>query len=477
MARSDADEIGGGRGEGATRSRDQPELQQEDDGSGSLEHVDQKGYRPHETPFQAIGVEGQGIKRGLKDKTTSLLYKARPRLLPTDLHKIVTTTAKTPYFSTASLLQCAPAEDMQLLRHIRQVNREAEASKSWQSCLAGVKGTRLLVRDRTTEELAWFLSLGTTGGSTLLVLPVVEKRHMGRKFYTLPSKIEKYTFMPVLDWNEIDALDCQVISPLGVRCLVGDWLQEMGIFALFPSSGEPTTLLKAATLRGFWGMPKTGLGSVARRLGLAVPNNSAALDILEIIVRHVFPEGDDDIMLGILRARVDNDDEGQEHLKEECVLEQLEKKDLDRLEKDEDKAEERTESKKRIRKIIDRQTKARTQVAAAQASGSSKKQPRKKAKTSDGNNVDGKLRKYPDRLELPARLTGENLRTLLPQGCSITRDIWSQAWRLQAFGRNSSKAWHTYTPEGAAEILIRSAWQRAIDLGYEQTCPFKDLNF
>ena len=107
---------------------------------------------------------------------------------------------------------------------------------------------------------------------------------------------------------------------------------------------------------------------------------------LERIVTHVFPDRQgDDIMLGISRARVDNDDEGQGHLKEECVLEQLEKKDLDRLEKDEDKDEERVESKKRIRKIIERQTEARVQVAAAQASRPRKKQPRKKAKSSDGN--------------------------------------------------------------------------------------------
>ena len=45
-----------------------------------------KGIDHTKHRFRPLAWKDRVIKRGLKDKTTSLLYKARPRLLPTDLH-------------------------------------------------------------------------------------------------------------------------------------------------------------------------------------------------------------------------------------------------------------------------------------------------------------------------------------------------------------------------------------------------------
>jgi hypothetical protein len=440
-----------------------------------------KGIDHTKHRYTPLRWRNQVIKRGIKDKRTPHLYMARPKLMHKDMHKIVTATQKSPYFTTSPMLQSAPAEDRHLLQFVKRNDREAEALNCWQSCLAGIKGTRLLVRSRRLAFSPWFLSLGTVGGSALLVLPVQEKKFMDRTFFSLADKIKDYDFMPVLNWNEVEAWPCTVKSPLGVKCLTEKWLRGVGPIALFPSTGGPITLLQAAVLNAFWGMPKTGLTRVARALAVAVPKGASALDILECILEHVFPGHNDDLKLDVLRARVDREEEGQEHLSEECVVENLDRQDLERAGDEDVAKEERTEGKKKIRKIVEKRTevaKVATAAAAKAKAAAAGKKPKKLKKGEEPVvvlDVEVKLRKYPDKLELPAHLTGENLRALLPEGCTISQDIWSQAWRLQCFGRNFARAWHTYTPEGAAEILIKLAWDRAVDLGFEETCPFKDL--
>ena len=434
--------------------------------------IDHKKHR-----FQPIRWRQQVIKRGLKDQRSPQIYKAMPKLLHRDMHRIVNQQVKAPYFTTTPLLQTAPVEDAQLLRHVRRLDREAEAPNCWQSCLAGIKGTRLMIRSRDVHHNAWFLSLGTAGGSALLVLPMEEKRHMGRSFFSISKTLKRYDFFPVLDWTDVDAWTCTAKSPLGVRTLTGRWLRDVGPVVFMPTSDNPTSLLKAATMTGFSVMPKTGLARVARELGLPVVRDAGVLDILMSIVDHVFPGHTDDVALDVLRARVDLQDEAADLLKEECVVDQLEKQEVERLEKEaHDADDERAEGKKRIRKIIEERIAKKGALVVASGSGSGtgkRKADARKGKAAPAS--DAKARKYPARMALPKALSGEVLRAFLPDSCRISQDIWSQAWRLQCYGRNFARAWHLYTPAGAAELLIKLAWERAMSLGFEMRCPFSEF--
>ena len=70
----------------------------------------------------------------------------------------------------------------------------------------------------------------------------------------------------------------------------------------------------------------------------------------------------------------------------------------------------------------------------------------------------------------------EEMNALLPSTCKFSIDKSDHYWRMSAFGTRYGRSWQLHGVHNAAEELLRLAWRRAIDEGYEKECPFAELN-
>ena len=86
-----------------------------------------------------------------------------------------------------------------------------------------------------------------------------------------------------------------------------------------------------------------------------------------------------------------------------------------------------------------------------------------------------KIRLYPPKIELPDHVTLEDIKAFMPKGCKVNHCRTESAWRLNAYGQEYSRAFAKWPPEGAGVDIIKIAWTRALELGFQTESPFDNF--
>ena len=83
-----------------------------------------------------------------------------------------------------------------------------------------------------------------------------------------------------------------------------------------------------------------------------------------------------------------------------------------------------------------------------------------------------KPRKYPPSLKLDDDFDIKDIEELLPAGARIAADRLDQSWRLSAYGTRTTRSWGLYGQREAALLLVKIAWDLALETGHEVDCPW-----
>ena len=144
------------------------------------------------------------VPRGMKDRPVAGLFRPQKHRIPKEFKEVVSFANKAPYFSTAPLLQPAPAEDAALMRHCQEHDCWRQGPNSWLGSLA-LATDGLLIRHPLCHDGRWCLSLGSVLGTALSVLPLEEVRVKRVTMYKI-AKFEGHCFTPVLELDTVEAM-------------------------------------------------------------------------------------------------------------------------------------------------------------------------------------------------------------------------------------------------------------------------------
>ena len=353
--------------------------------------------------------------------------------------------------------------------------RVDEAPKCWWSLLA--RDRHLMIRHPKVMGNKWHLSLGIIGGSCIEGLPLVAKNISGHVVF-VPEKLKAIVFIPILDPSEFQARVIEWRSPLHVRVLTGKWFSQP--YFAFPVC-EVGSLLDIAADHAFWDIPLTGLRQFAKEL--EVDFKSAKDDLCKMVILLGQAVKKTPLThsqkIALCRMRAPLEDIAYEILTSaevEGILSEDDKKEL----------EENTKVKKsslakevalNIKALVADKALHEHEPEPAAASASSGQSSSAHPKPPLALPKAKKLRIYPPKIEVDESVTSEFLESFLPPNCRVFRDNNDQNWRMTGPWKGCpARSWKLYGFSGAAKLLIRMAWERAIDLGYETTCPFDELD-
>ena len=221
------------------------------------------GVRHRYSPLQWWNTN---VKRKLLQKPPKGLYQWSKSKAPTSFRKAVVTTKAAGYPSYAPLAQGAPIEDYALLSQLDAKGELNLALASWLCALAGIKGSSMMVRNRTVEDNKWFLSLGTMSGSTVLALPVFGHMVGDACAYRVGTP-EEHCMLEMTKVHQWEAASFTFKSSLWLRLKSGMWWT--GASAPIIRTSEPEALPRHCVRRGMFRMPLTGLRKYAKHVGCA----------------------------------------------------------------------------------------------------------------------------------------------------------------------------------------------------------------
>lgn len=409
---------------------------------------------------------------GLKHQSVARLFKTLPKLLPKAWHAIVSNKDKAPYPTVAAVLSVITVEERELCNYCVKNHCLDMAQDCWQSSVIGGAARKLLLSHPNVEGGKWFVSLGTGGGKMAAGLPLTLVRHQGKDFF-VPEKMQKFHWLPILDWTEWKCLPYAFKAPLGIKCSTKRWLQHEFCVVIAPDRApeDADNLITVAAKHAFWDMPKTALRAVAQHVGAIYDKTSEVPDLIVAIANAVLDNPTDEQLINILRLRVRVDDEALEMLGQECAQEMLDKDEKDDVEKGKTKASEKVSVTAKIKKLIENIEKN----APPPAKGKGRGKGSKGARGGGAAAAKKKARKYPPKVEGAELVSAEDINELMPAACHVRPDTCDQSWILTYYGARKSKAWSLYSKEGAGHLLLQIAWEKAIELGFETHCPIEGI--
>lgn len=355
-------------------------------------------------------------------------------------------------------------KDRALIRFCVENDCLDKAKDCWFTCLA--QNGKLLLSNPSFQVGKWFIGCDTSSGSCVLGIPVEEVAFNGATFYSL-SAISDFAYLPILQPTVWQAMTFTWKAPLSMRLEFGEWPPANGPY--IKPTIAPTDLLSVCARNAFWRTPKTGLTQLAKKLGFHLDSAATVPEMVLDLAEQVLGELSDADKLEILRCRLPAHDECKEFLMTEEAKELLgddEAKQVEKMKESETKGEpvheEFKKATKRLAlKIKEFQAKQRKGGGAA---GSRTSRPPAK-----------RQRRYPPALDFKSGLTVEYLNTFVPDGSRVGVDHLDRNWRLSAFGGRHARAWGLYGDAESAKILIRLAWELAVNLGHETECPFREI--
>ena len=183
----------------------------------------------------------------------------------------------------------------------------------------------------------------------------------------------------------------------------------------------------------------------------------------------------------ILRHRIQDESEAKALLECESTEELLDAKDYHDLQADEAKESEQQQAlKSRLRKSARRKAELDAEAAAActrAVKGKISKGKGKKTKpdaAAVGESQAKKPKKYPAKLKL-TKCTVEDLNMVLPDVARITLEGRTFRLTLSPTGKQFTRDIAFHGEEHAAKLLLKKAWQWAVDNAHETACPFAEL--
>eukprot|EP00971_Amphidinium_carterae_P335021 6470662-Amphidinium_carterae.1 len=411
--------------------------------------------------FERVPWEEAVVPRGLAQRSVASLFRVRPQTVPEMCRKIVSQSRGSAFYSSSPLRTASvPREDIELLKALSIDEKVDMAPHSWWSIL--LRSKRLLVKHPTYTKNKWVLSMGCVGGSCGMGLPVQAKIIKSEHVYVL-SSLQDFVWLPVVDPESWTSMTVQWKSPLYIKIWCGRWAKS-GVM-LWPTS-EAGSMLKVAAENAFWDIPKSGLTKIAGELGIPLANGRAFAQVLFDLVAGVLKRDlDEDTKLQLLRLRMPESNPAEELLQAagEDIIDEKSKAELKKQAQSESGDPELSSVMKSMASAAARRGEGEA-VAGASSSASS------------GAQASKRKRRYPPTLKVPETDIPQACAELLPSSCKIYADAIDMGWRLEAYGKRFSRSWRLYGKVRAAELLIALAWERAVKLGHESSCPFPALN-
>ena len=420
--------------------------------------------------FRAVPWSAQEITRGAKDRSTAGLFSPNAKSTPASFRDIVSAKSSPPYTSLSPSMSIAPSEDRALHKHLKQTDAMHAGKNSWLSVLG--RGKRQLLSHPTMFDGRWFISCGTAGGSCCLGVPVEEVLGSDKAFLRV-AQVDAIYFLPIYNLYTWKSMMFTWRSPLGARVRCGSWLAT-GL-VLHPLAA-PAPLVEMAAREAFFDIPKSGLLRIGAFLEADLDSKGTLATILVGLCVFVLGALTEQEKLVILRKRLTRNDDMTAFLQSEEAKDLLEKSDVHKLEKEaaEEAAEEDPMASGGSIKHAIKALAAEMRLAPG---GRGKGGPRARGRGRDSGargSADGakKPRKYPPSLKLDDDFDIKDIEELLPAGARIAADRLDQSWRLSAYGTRTTRSWGLYGQREAALLLVKIAWDLALETGHEVDCPW-----
>eukprot|EP00971_Amphidinium_carterae_P104666 2072775-Amphidinium_carterae.2 len=406
--------------------------------------------------FSPLPHAGQIIPRALAPLTAGGAFARAKAKVPDTWSKVVSTKAQASWYSPSPLMSLASCEDMAVVSACKAAGQPELASKCWLSILA--TPYRVIVSKGDFTEA--YLVGKTFAGSAVLALPVT-RVHVNQHTVFVLEPVRGIHWISILGVESWKAQGFSWVSPLQLRLLTGKWLE--GRLCVMLAKGPAESLVKHCAREGFYDMPKSALSAIAKEVGCDMKAGAHLPEMLLALCSFLLPSLTDEDKLGILRKRMPAmGDLEQLLLDNEEAQELLEEKDLQSLSK---RAEERKSTVMEFKVL-----------AASLAEKVASKGSKSRGAASSSSRPSKRARVYPSQVRFSKELTVSELNGFLPVGCSFGVDRLDQSWRLNCYGQRFSRAWTCWGEVESAKQLIVLAWNRAIELSYESSCPFTNID-
>ena len=296
-----------------------------------------------------------------------------------------------------------------------------------------------------------------------MVLSVKVQKRSAQLLFAF-EEVKEIEYLPIVNPEGWEACIVEFRSPLWGRLQFGGWLQLSGVFMLAATPVQ--SLLKTAAEQGFWQIPKTGLNAITKELHAELPESTSFVDVLFNLVGGTLQkELTYDNKLRILRLRMPEANPVSRiaaEIQKEDGQDMVDEGDMTDMTKADCNREALTDAEvgAAIREIA---ISKHSEPAASGQASSSSSTPAKKP------------RKWPSKIVLEDKQIKEQSNSYLPSGMKLCADAIDRSWRLECCGKRYSRAWRMYGQKQAALMLIKQAWETALQLGFESKCPFAEL--
>ena len=357
-------------------------------------------------------------------------------------------------------------EDLELVKWCKAQGCLDMAEKAWLSVLA-VPGKMVLRHPRVHDGMM-FLAGHTFVGSCLQGLPLKAVELGGQTFWAL-EPMRQVFWLPIVGWEEWKCSTCSWLCPLAVLQKAKQWCHSHPL--LLERSSEERNLLQTSAANAFWEIPKTGLLSIARATSIHVESGKSLAEVMLALVEGVLGPQSDAEKLRLLRLRLPKKTDLMDWMEDAAAEENLEPEDAKELHHmKQNISNQEGELRPMVRELAE---KVRSQASASGTSASSLS--RAKGSAGSAASRGKKARRYPPTIKLDESTSLQDLNGLLPPGCKFGYDAIDNYWRMSCYGTRYGRSIQLHGREGAALQLISLAWRRAMDEGWESSCPFPEV--
>ena len=400
---------------------------------------------------------------------------------PMKFRSIVSTSAKTSWYSPGPKHVAVEHADHAFLAYVFSNGLQAKARNVWLNCL--LRYQPLVIRNTTTPVKKWYFVLAVNPGSATLVWPAVEEDLGDQAFAYFPDcsteRTSEVCFITVLDLSIWEAFVYTWRSPS--YCALKYSCNARRLVAI--PNAPPRPLLQVAAMAGFWTIPAWELKRLATHVGCpGLGDGMTSFDLAFSLVQHVLTLSDADTMAilqnrlaawndkcsaGICNSFLRIDEVSEIFDKEDTEAAQLQKKKIQDA-----KVEKQlfaTAFKDKMVAIKDAEA-----LAAARGRG---RGGRGRGRGGPGGHPWG------DRIyrSLPeGALTQAQAKERLPPGTSIWLSYRRKAWAGHCPPNSRiSEPWHDSgeCQRAAAASIIRQLWEQYLELKCKplDSCPVPGL--
>eukprot|EP00971_Amphidinium_carterae_P340127 6478311-Amphidinium_carterae.2 len=410
-----------------------------------------KTHRYPEIPLEGIPERSWLNRTNLKEA-----FLPRAKDTPAMCRDIMGTGA-TPEWTTMAahklpLLQ----EDQCLLLSCAEHGNWECAETVWHSML--FLTDNLLVRNKRQSVSKWFYSMGSVGGTAVMLWPCREEVHNNRKLFALAD--EDPVWMPIKSYKDWEAMAVEWRSVKWLKHAMKATNPVCNL--VLKNKSSPKDLLHLAATRAMWNLKKLQLFQVMRYEKMPFSRTDPMHALLTALFKRFEPTATEIDVAEMLSHRLTHDTELAANLRSEHALDTFMAEDKDDVEqvgaKNDAKKAQETEIRDAIRVIRKR---------VAETSAKPAKRAKSTGKTSTATIAEG-TRQYPAAVNAPSGgWTAQSLAEYLLADFRVYEDHLNMRWLLTHRNHSRSWSWNKWSWQGGAVALLRTAWEIYADRGGE----------